>query len=267
MQIVNLLGSGPLDYMDVDALQRRLHDDVAALRSPDSLIVWEADHTYTAGRRTQPEDIPDDGVPVIRMDRGGSVTYHGPGQLVIYPIIKVRPPKDVVAFVRHTELAVIDAMRAFGVDTIQVEGRSGVWIPAKNSPDGVDAKLCAIGIKFADDATMHGLALNVTTDIDRFNRVVPCGINDAGVVSLAQLGVTATLSDVAEVLIPRLVGAYAQFQLRTGEQLETGIDPNALLAEAHQQRATINLPMNTGVAWTKPATPVATDQIDEEKIK
>ena len=189
--------------MEVDALQRATHAAVAELQAPDTLITWEAQDVYTAGRRTQPEDVPDSDVPVIAMDRGGSVTYHGPGQLVLYPIVKVRPPKDVVAFVRATEEAVIAAVREWGIETEQVEGRSGVWINNR--------KLCAIGIKFADDATMHGLALNVSTNLERFTHIVPCGIFDAGVVSLEELGVHVSLQEAADVLVRHLSAAYEQF--------------------------------------------------------
>lgn len=203
---MNLLDRGPVSYMDVDELQRNVHASVAECSAPDTLIVWQSTDTYTAGRRTKPEDIPDPSVPVIPMDRGGSVTYHGPGQIVIYPIIKVKPPKDVVAFVRTTEVALIEALRTWGITGEQVEGRSGVWVNGN--------KICAIGIKFANDATMHGIAFNVTTDLNKFYRVNPCGITDAGVTSLRNEGVEVALPDVAEVLISALETSLAKFQLR-----------------------------------------------------
>lgn len=196
--------------MTMDVIQRELHERVARLEDPDSFLVWEAQHTYTAGRRTKDVDIPDHSVPVIPMDRGGSVTYHGPGQLVVYPVMKVRPPKDVVAFVRTTERALIDATReAWGIETIQVEGRSGVWVRREGIED---KKLCAIGIKFAQDATMHGIAYNVTTDLTRFGRIVPCGLFDAGVASLRSLGVEETLRSTAEKLLPTYASALHRFQ-------------------------------------------------------
>lgn len=196
--------------MEVDALQRQLHKSVARLTAPDTLLMWEAQDVYTAGRRTKPEDIPDPTVPIIPMDRGGSVTYHGPGQLVTYPIIKVKPPKDVVAFVRATEQAVITGLRdSFGVEASTVDGHSGVWILR---PGEINHKICSIGIKFANHATMHGLALNVTTDLTKFSTIVPCGIRDAGVTSLAKLGVDASLDDVAAALAPALSHVYQQFQ-------------------------------------------------------
>lgn len=130
--------------MDVDSLQRFLHARIACGSEPDTLIVWEADHTYTAGRRTQPQDIPNDDVPVIAMDRGGSVTYHGPGQLVIYPIVKVTPPKDVVAFVRTTEQLLIKAVTSYGLTAKAVDGRSGVWINAADTPTHIESKLAQL---------------------------------------------------------------------------------------------------------------------------
>ncbi len=196
--------------MEVDALQRGLHRSIAQLAAPDTLLMWEARDVYTAGRRTKPADIPNPAIPVIAMDRGGSVTYHGPGQLVTYPIIKVKTPKDVVAFVRSTEQAVIAMLRdSFGIESSAVDGRSGVWI---QRPGQIDRKICAIGIKFADDATMHGLALNVTTDLTKFGTIVPCGISDAGVTSLEELGCNASLDDVAAALAPALTHAYQRFQ-------------------------------------------------------
>ncbi|WP_216431705.1 lipoyl(octanoyl) transferase LipB [Arcanobacterium phocae] len=249
MQIINLLNHGPLPYMHIDALQRYIHERVASQQAPDTFIIWESEHTYTAGRRTKPQDIPDDDVPVITMDRGGSVTYHGPGQLVIYPIVKVTAPKDVVAFVRSTENALIDAVSTFGIQAKAVAGRSGVWIDAANMPTHLESKLCAIGIKFANDATMHGMAFNVTTDLERFMRVIPCGITDAGVTSLAQLGVATTLENTAQALIPHLVQAYQQFLERPESAVVVHPNPTQLLEEALVQQTTP--PPQTGVAWKR----------------
>ncbi|MCI7550803.1 MAG: lipoyl(octanoyl) transferase LipB [Actinomycetaceae bacterium] len=250
VHVLNLLNYGPIEYMRIDALQRDLHDRVARLEAPDTLIVWESQPTYTAGRRTQPQDIPDSHIPVIAMDRGGSVTFHGPGQLVVYPIVKVKPPKDVVSFVRNTELAIGRAMKHFGVVTQQIEGRSGAWIVREGQ---IDRKLVAIGIKFADDATMHGMALNVTTSIEDFMRVVPCGLDDAGVASLQNEGVETTLGEVEAILVPELARTYAQFLIPERIEAELTYD-DAAAALARIDHLSASLPAKTGVAWKPPTT-------------
>lgn len=195
--------------MGVDRLQRRVNDRVSRQEDPDTLILWESLPTYTAGSRTKPEDIPDTTVPVIPMDRGGSVTYHGPGQLVVYPIVRIAPPDDLPTWVRSTERAIMAAVAELGVTTVQIAGRSGVWVAG--TPD---RKLCAIGMKFRQHTSMHGLALNVTTDLHRFSRIVPCGITDAGVVSLADLGINVTMTEVARHLTAHLEAAYEPFAAR-----------------------------------------------------
>ncbi|MFP7706657.1 lipoyl(octanoyl) transferase LipB [Trueperella sp. LYQ141] len=247
MRIVNLLADGPQDYMTIDRLQRYLHHEVSRHREPDTLIVWEADHVFTAGRRTADADIPHTDLPVIRMDRGGSVTYHGPGQLVIYPIVSVQPPADVVRFVRRTEEAIMAALRlGYQLDTAQVAGRSGVWILQKQQQD---AKICAIGIKFADNTTMHGMALNVSTDLAHFQRIIPCGLADAGVTSLAQLGISTSLTAAAEYLIPQLSQAYAPLQQRTHEDLTIASPQSISQLWAAAHRHPLNLPNATGTPW------------------
>lgn len=207
MRVLNLLDRGPLDYMEVDALQRDLHHDVADLRAPDTLIAWQSRDVYTAGRRTRPQDVPDAGLAVVEADRGGSVTYHGPGQLVVYPIVRTPEGSDVVAFVRALEGAVIAALAAFSIRGERVGGRSGVWCGGN--------KICAIGVKFSRNTTLHGLALNVATDLEKFTRIVPCGISNAGVASMESLGRAATLDEAAEALLPELSSALGAFQLRT----------------------------------------------------
>lgn len=214
MHILNLLELGPINYLRVDRLQRWLNTEVANGNHPDTLIVWESQDVYTAGRRTKPEDIPNHDIPVIEMDRGGSVTYHGPGQLVVYPIIKVKPPQDVVRFVRVTEQALIQAMSEINLETSVVAGRSGVWV---QRPGQIDEKLCAIGIKFARETTMHGLALNVTTDLSKFGEVVPCGITDAGVTSLQAQGLQYNLENTANLVIKHLALHYREFQIHPSE--------------------------------------------------
>lgn len=204
MNILCLLDRGPLSYAEVDGVQREIHAAVAQGEEPDTLVVWQAKDVYTAGRRTRPEDVPDPSVPVVEVDRGGSVTYHGPGQVIVYPIVRVRLPKDVVAFVRAVETAVIEALSTFGIRGEQIAGRSGVWVGGE--------KICAVGLKFASDTTMHGLALNVATDVSKFFRVNPCGITDAGVTSMERQGVDASLEEAAAALTSALVKRLAIFQ-------------------------------------------------------
>lgn len=204
MNILCLLDRGPLSYAEVDGVQREIHAAVAQGEEPDTLVVWQAKDVYTAGRRTRPEDVPDPSVPIVEVDRGGSVTYHGPGQVIVYPIVRVRLPKDVVAFVRAVETAVIEALSAFGIRGEQIAGRSGVWVGGE--------KICAVGLKFASDTTMHGLALNVATDVSKFFRVNPCGITDAGVTSMERQGVDASLEEAAAALTSALVKRLASFQ-------------------------------------------------------
>lgn len=204
MNILCLLDRGPLSYAEVDGVQREIHAAVAQGEEPDTLVVWQAKDVYTAGRRTRPEDVPDPSVPIVEVDRGGSVTYHGPGQVIVYPIVRVRLPKDVVAFVRAVETAVIEALSTFGIRGEQIAGRSGVWVGGE--------KICAVGLKFASDTTMHGLALNVATDVSKFFRVNPCGITDAGVTSMERQGVDASLEEAAAALTSALVKRLASFQ-------------------------------------------------------
>lgn len=209
MRIDSHLGAAPSDYRAIDARQRELHGLIADGEAPDTCMLIEFDHVYTAGSSTRPEDVPDDEVPVVKIDRGGSVTYHGPGQLVAYPLIRVHGRQDVVAYVRALESAVIAAIAEYGIEGGRVEGRTGVWILRPGEPD---RKICAIGVRFSRRTTMHGLALNVRTDLDEFSRIVPCGITDAGVVSLADLGVDTTLEEVAERLVPHLQRELARFR-------------------------------------------------------
>ncbi|XCB30736.1 lipoyl(octanoyl) transferase LipB [Arcanobacterium hippocoleae] len=240
MHILNLLNHGPLDYMLVDAIQRRLNTEVGTLQHPDTFIAWEANDVYTAGRRTKPEDIPNRGIPVIQMDRGGSVTYHGPGQLVLYPIVKVQAPHDTVRFVRNTEKAIIRALAAYGIHGEQVAGRSGVWI---RKPNIQDEKLCAIGIKFAHETSMHGIAFNVTTELTKFMEVVPCGISDAGVTSLKAQGAESSLTNALHRLAPQLNAAYQEFILPQRFSTElTELDPNTYLERARKDLASRQLP-------------------------
>lgn len=174
---------GRIDYLEAWDLQRQLSAARAAESGPDTLLLLEHPSVYTAGKRTAPEDRPQDGTPVIDVDRGGKITWHGPGQLVGYPILGLADPIDVVDYVRRLEQGLIRTCERFGVRTGRVEGRSGVWLPAA---DGVpERKIAAIGIRVQKGVTMHGLELNCNADMGAFGRIVPCGIRDAGVTSLS----------------------------------------------------------------------------------
>lgn len=175
---VRLLGTVP--FQETWELQREIHAAVVAGDMPDTLLLLQHHSVYTAGRRTQPEDRPLDGTPVIDVDRGGRITWHGPGQLVGYPIVHLSEPMDVVGYVRRLEGMLIATCAEFGVAGQRVAGRSGVWIAG--TPE---RKIAAIGVRVARGVTMHGFALNVDCDLRAYDRIVPCGIADAGVTSIA----------------------------------------------------------------------------------
>lgn len=162
--------------------QRAVHEAVVAGTEPDTVLLLEHPPVYTAGRRTEPLDRPFDGTPVVDVDRGGKITWHGPGQLVGYPIVRLPDPIDVVAHVRRLEEVLIRTCADLGVRGTRVDGRSGVWIAADGR--GPERKVAAIGVRVARGATMHGFALNCDCDLTWFDRIVPCGIRDAGVTSL-----------------------------------------------------------------------------------
>jgi lipoyl(octanoyl) transferase len=185
---------GVLDYRSAWDLQRELVDARVA-GGPDTLLLLQHPPVYTAGKRTEAHERPVDGTPVIDTDRGGKITWHGPGQLVGYPIIGLREPLDVVNFVRRLEESLIKVCASLGLDAGRVEGRSGVWLPA----DGLRParKIAAIGIRVSRAVTLHGFALNCDCDLNAFGAIVPCGITDAGVTSLtAELGRRVTVDDV-----------------------------------------------------------------------
>lgn len=191
---------GRMDYRLAWDEQRRVHEAVASGTEPDTVLLLEHPDVYTAGKRTQPWDRPTDGTPVIDVDRGGQITWHGPGQLVGYPILTLPgaregKPVDVVAYVRRIEQMLIDVCAEFGLATIRVDGRSGVWVDADER--GPARKVAAIGIRVARGVTLHGFAINCDPDLAAFSRIVPCGISDAGVTSLAaELGRDITVVEV-----------------------------------------------------------------------
>lgn len=178
---VRILGLAPdvVPYAEGWERQRSIHAAVVS-GSPDTLLLLEHEAVFTAGTRTYPSERPSDGTPVIDVDRGGKITWHGPGQLVGYPIVRLPEPVDVVSHVRRLERVLIAAVADLGATARQVAGRSGVWVTA----DGRDAKIAAIGVRVERGVTMHGFALNCDNDLAPFDRIVPCGISDAGVASL-----------------------------------------------------------------------------------
>lgn len=209
MEILDLdLGSRLVPYREAWDLQRSLHAEVVAGDRPDTVVLVEHEPVYTAGRRTAPWDRPVDGTEVVEVDRGGRITFHGPGQLVGYPIVRLAEPVDVVRYVRRLEQAVMDTCEHFGLETMRVEDRSGVWLPA--SAGRRERKICAIGVRVAKGVTMHGFALNCTTDLGWYDRIVPCGISDADVTSLAaELGRPVSLDEARGPLLGFLRTALA----------------------------------------------------------
>ncbi|GAA1254557.1 MULTISPECIES: lipoyl(octanoyl) transferase LipB [Streptomyces] len=234
-------GADSVDYQEAWDEQRRVHAARFADEVPDTCLLLEHPPVYTAGRRTAPEERPLDGTPVVDVDRGGKITWHGPGQLVGYPIQKLPRPVDVVAHLRRLEDAMIAVCAEFGVETSRVEGRAGVWVlgdakdateerpklggldldfdprvndsefdPRLNGPEYApsnagqrreDRKICAMGIRVAKGVTMHGFALNVNPDTSNFDKIIPCGIRDAGVTSLSyELGREVTIDEVLPVV-------------------------------------------------------------------
>lgn len=194
---IALSKAGLLEYESALELQRSIHSDVADSLRNNTLILLEHPPVFTAGRRTLESEKPIDGSPVIDVDRGGKITFHGPRQLVGYPIVRLKNPNDVVGFVREIEMALINVCKEFGINAERYCERSGVWIRDKNG----DRKIAAIGIRVARGVTMHGFALNVDPDLSYFNRIVPCGIADAEVTSMArELGRSIEIAEVEPIL-------------------------------------------------------------------
>lgn len=203
VHVIDYLDTGLTTYTAMDSLQRELHAKIAAGTHPNTCLLFETESTYTAGRHTQPNDIIDDSLPIIETDRAGSITWHGPGQLVCYPLVKLAAPVDVIKYIRAVEGAVLDTLQhSFDLDVRRIDGRAGVWIGNR--------KISAIGLKISQDATLHGISLNVNTDPTvAFAGVIPCGITDATVTSMAQEGVATSLAAVAEPLTAALAHRLA----------------------------------------------------------
>ena len=188
-------------YLDGLALQRTIHKEVVQGTRPDTCILLEHEGVYTAGKRTEDSERPDDGTEVIDVDRGGKITWHGPGQLVGYPIMRLPNPIDVVGYVRWLEQILIDVCSDFGLETERVEGRSGVWAPV----GGTHLKIAAIGIRVSDHTTMHGFALNCSNSLDPYETIIACGIKDAGTSTISALtGKLVTPAMAAERVKARL---------------------------------------------------------------
>jgi lipoyl(octanoyl) transferase len=208
------LGSERIDYQWAWDLQRQIHAEVLSGERPDTVLLLEHEDVYTAGKRTEPDERPTSGsTPVIDVDRGGKLTWHGVGQLVAYPIVKLPDGVFVVDFVRRLEEAMIRTFADLGQRTIRIDGRSGVWLGEDDPADGVGArparKIAAIGIRVASQVTMHGLAMNITNSLDAYDRIVPCGISDAGVTTLAaETGTSYSLREVADRLQPHLLQMF-----------------------------------------------------------
>jgi len=188
---------GVVDYLSAWKLQKQIHQDVVNLQTENTLLLLEHPSVYTAGRRTEILDRPLDETPVIDVDRGGKITWHGPGQLVGYPIVKLKNSTDVVGFVRELETALISVCAEFGIKADRYCERSGVWV----RDDKSDRKIAAIGLRVAKGVTMHGFALNVNPDLSAYEKIIPCGISGAKVTSLsAELGREITINEVLPVI-------------------------------------------------------------------
>jgi lipoyl(octanoyl) transferase len=204
---INCQSLGLIDYEEALVIQRRLHQEVVDQLSDNSLLLLQHPPVFTAGRRTLDSERPIDGSKVIDVDRGGKITFHGPGQIVGYPIVKLKKPNDVVGFVRQIEKALIQICQDFNIEGQTYCERSGVWIRDERG----DRKIAAIGIRVAKGVTMHGFALNVNPDLSYFDRIIPCGIADAQVTSMErELNRSTALEEVLEVVEARMKQALTQ---------------------------------------------------------
>ena len=226
------LSANSVSYLTALEQQRALHAAVASGRARDTVILLEHPSVYTAGKRTEPHERPRDGSPVIDVDRGGKITWHGPGQLVGYPIVRLADPIDVVAYVRRLEELLIDVLAAFGIAGEQVAGRSGVWLRGSE-------KIAAIGIRVAEGVTTHGFALNCSNSFEAYERIIACGLPDATVTSISrELGRTVTPADVVPLVkerFERIVGpSLAAF---SPPPVRDGGFGSAAPAISHRERA------------------------------
>ena len=196
-----------MDYEASWQMQREIHSEVAEGSKANTLILIEHPSVYTAGRRTDILERPQDGTPVIDVDRGGRITWHGPGQIVGYPIIRLEKRNEVVGFVRTLEEGLIETLSEFGIHGISIAGKTGVWIKDERS----ERKISAIGVRVAKGVTMHGFALNVCPDLSKFDSIIPCGMPEAETTSMAkELNRTISIAEVTPVLEKYLVKALAK---------------------------------------------------------
>jgi lipoyl(octanoyl) transferase len=195
---------GVVDYLPTWELQKSIAADLIDGKTENTLLLLQHPSVYTAGRRTEDSDRPQNGTPVVDVDRGGKITWHGLGQLVGYPIIRLKNPTDVVGFVREIETALIDLCAELGIATERVCERSGVWVKDSNG----DRKIAAIGIRVAKGVTTHGFAINVNPDLSAYDQIIPCGIVDAGVTSIAkELGRDIKVEEVLPLIEKHLLPA------------------------------------------------------------
>ena len=201
---INVIHAGLVEYHTALATQRAIHSEVSQSSLENTLILLEHPSVYTAGRRTLDSEKPMDGTPVVDVDRGGKITWHGPGQLVGYPIVRLANPHELVGFFITIESALIEVCKEFGITAQCISKRSGVWVVDSRG----ERKIAAIGIRVAKGVTMHGFALNVNPDMSAFGQIIPCGIADADVTSLAmELGRDVSVSDVAPIVQRHMIDA------------------------------------------------------------
>jgi len=195
---------GIVDYLPTWELQKNIAEDLISGKIENTLLLLQHPSVYTAGRRTEISDRPQDGTPVVDVDRGGKITWHGLGQLVGYPIVKLKNSTDVVGFVREIETALIDACAELGIKTERICDRSGVWVKDAKG----DRKIAAIGIRVAKGVTTHGFAINVNPDLSAYDRIVPCGISDAGITSISkELGREVKIGEIQPLIEKHILAA------------------------------------------------------------
>lgn len=200
------------DFVEYQAgwdLQRSIHAEVVANQRPNTVILLEHESVFTAGKRTEDSERPTDGTPVVEVDRGGKITWHGPGQLIGYPIMHLPLPIDVVGYVRWLEQVLIDSVAEFGLVCERVEGRTGIWAPI----DGGHVKIAAIGIRVAEKVTMHGFALNCNNSLDPYDAIVACGIRDAATSTISLMTGNEVTPAMAAEVIQRRLGEISKVRL------------------------------------------------------